>query len=150
MASGSAPPFSEVSGDDAILNFIFSPGGPGAIFAAPPQSPLRDHTAPDADAVREADAVRLAEAGQLDEALATLNELCASAPTRASAFNNRAQVFKLMGRPDLQKSDVDTAIALARDWLSRNSDGVGPAHDRTAGAQRAVLQQALSQRAVYF
>lgn len=142
------PPFSEVAGDDAILNFIFSPGGPGAIFTAP-QPPPQQRAAPDAEAAREADAVRLAESGSLDDALAILNDICASAPRRASAFNNRAQVFKLQRRPDAQKEDVDTAIALAREWLELHRDGPG-SDEHAAGAQRAVLQQALSQRAVYF
>ena len=150
----SAPaPFAEVSGDDAILNFIFSKGS-GAIFAArevapPPPSP------PDAAAAaREAEAVALAEVGNLDAALGILNDLCAAHPTRASAFNNRAQVLKLLRRPEAQKSDVDTAISLTRRWLAAHEirpDGSPETeHELATQAQRNVLRQALMQRSVYF
>jgi hypothetical protein len=85
-----APPFSELTGDEAILNFIFSPGGgPGAIYAAP--APRMDGVlvseSDERDLERELSAVRAAEAGRLEEALSILDALCAN--QRASAFNNR-------------------------------------------------------------
>jgi hypothetical protein len=38
---------------------------------------------------QEKAAIEAAEAGKLEEALAMLDALCATAPSRASSFNNR-------------------------------------------------------------
>ena len=142
-------PFGEVTGDDAILNFIFNRGGPGAIFSSPDLSPPPKSR--DEFVIREAEAVSLAEAGHYDAALPILNDICLSQPCRASSFNNWAQLFKLLGRLEAQKADVDTAIQLAKQWLcDRSGSSHGPEHEREVKAQKDILKQAYAQRAVYF
>lgn len=43
---------------------------------------------------------QMAEAGNLEEALVLLNKGIAAAPERASAYNDRAQLYRLMKRDD--------------------------------------------------
>jgi tetratricopeptide (TPR) repeat protein len=152
MASAGPPrpaPFTELAGDEAILNFIFNRGGPGAIQQSMDCRPLPATIIPAIEqAARESElrAVRLAESGQLMEALSILDSMCSSNPTRASTFNNRAQVFKLLGRLDEQETDLAVAISLAQSCLETADDA-----DLTAKeTQCRVLAQAYTQRAVLY
>jgi hypothetical protein len=97
-------------------------------------------------AEREAAAVAAAEAGRLGDALAMLDELCASAPQRASSFNNRAQVKRLQKNDEGAKADLDSAIRLAGGWLDTNYRSAG---QEAVLKQRNVLKQAHTQRAIY-
>lgn len=143
MSSSGPLPFEEATGDEAILNFIFSGSGPGAIYSSQ-QNSSSISSDPDGVAAREADAVRLAEAGEHETALGILHELCSLHPQRPSTFNNRAQVLKLLGRPDAQKHDMDRAIDLAHACI----DDDRPEPDRIRA--KNTLKQAFLQRSVYY
>lgn len=58
----------------------------------------------------ELDAVGMAEDNKLDAALELLTTAIRLEPTYASAYNNRAQVHRLMGNDDAAYSDLDKAI----------------------------------------
>lgn len=121
----------EVGDDAAILNFIFNPGS--SISFAPPRAPsaaAAAATGAHAEALaahrqwseQESAAVALAEEGRLPEALAGLDDVCARAPTRASAFNNRAQARRLAGNAAGARADLDAAIELGAAWLREHGE----------------------------
>lgn len=156
--AASAPFLSDVGNDEAILAFMFAPGGAGAISFVPPTPGIA--ASPDIMAGAEDDhrrwtlvEARARDAAEaLDFATATqlLDEVVAGAPTRASARNNRAQLRRLVGAaPDLVRSDLDAAVDLARAWL--DAHGASPAaragEHALVGFQRSVLASALTQRA---
>lgn len=60
--------------------------------------------------MQEVDAAKLAESGKLTEALEVLDAAIARAPTRASGYNNRAQVHQLMNNLDAAMADLNKAI----------------------------------------
>ncbi|CAD5115804.1 DgyrCDS4746 [Dimorphilus gyrociliatus] len=62
----------------------------------------------------EVEAIKLAEKGEMDQAFAKLNEAIKLAPNRASCFNNRAQVYRLIGDLNNALKDLDTAIDLSK------------------------------------
>ena len=61
----------------------------------------------------EAGAVRDAEAGELQSALDALTAVVEARPRYASAYNNRAQVHRLMGHDADAMVDLTKAIELA-------------------------------------
>ncbi len=61
----------------------------------------------------EREAIASADAGALEEAAAALTSIIDRRPSYASALNNRAQVYRLLGRVDAALSDVNAAIELA-------------------------------------
>lgn len=180
-------PFREVTDTDAIMAYIFDRNksfiGSGSApprGAAPTVSQAAAAEAAASDPVwkahaacnaREAEAVSAAESGAVDKARTILDALCEETPTRASAFNNRAQLKRMQGDAASGKDDLDTAIRLGRDWLSRNDEearsgslssaaaaAAAPAEDVMHAATRVkltaftrrVLQQSLLQRAAYW
>lgn len=183
-------PFREVTDTDAIMAYIFDrnksfigSGSAPSRSGAPPDSQAAAAEAAVSDPVwlvhaacnaKEASAVAAAESGDLDKAQAILDALCAEHATRASAFNNRAQLKRMRGDAAGGKEDLDTAIRLGQDWLSRNDfEGSSPRSDSASAAPtaapasaedvmhtatrvkliaftRRVLQQSLLQRAAYW
>lgn len=151
--------FTELSNDAAILNFIFAKGSisfapPAAApaAAAAPASPspfAAEEAAHRAATAREVAAVAAAEGGRLDEAAALLDALCAEQPTRASAFNNRAQLRRLQGRQLDALADLDAAVALGSAWEAVQAAAVGTPRHPLAEYQRRVLLAAHTQRAAH-
>ncbi|EDQ90086.1 uncharacterized protein MONBRDRAFT_20636 [Monosiga brevicollis MX1] len=104
--------------DDAILDAIFDPEMPQLPGAQPP----KDNTATadqEQDPVSEAElelrqleteAAKLAEGGQLDEALQKFELVLAKDPKRASAYNNRAQLYQMKHDTEAAWKDLDMAI----------------------------------------
>ncbi len=64
----------------------------------------------------EIEAVQLAESGRAQEALDRLEKTLTLCPQYASALNNRAQVFRILGRFDAAMADLNRAIELAYDY----------------------------------
>ncbi|OMH83135.1 Tetratricopeptide repeat protein 36-like protein [Zancudomyces culisetae] len=79
-------------------------------------------------------AVLLAEGGDLDAALEILSQIIAKYPKYPSAYNNRAQVYRLLGKNDLALSDLDTTIELG----NCDSTLLGQAY-----TQRGIIKRAL-------
>ncbi|CAH0715779.1 unnamed protein product, partial [Brenthis ino] len=63
--------------------------------------------------------VQLAEAGKLEEALVLLNKSVEVAPERASAYNDRAQLYRLMDRVDDAMQDISRALKLTEGKKTR-------------------------------
>ena len=157
----------ELHGDAAILNYIFTAGSsisfsprpslPAAVCAAPAAWPglaaeLAEHRELSS---LESSAVTAAESGQLEEALAQLDAVCARAPSRARAFNNRAQARRLAGDSAGARADLDAAIGVGSAWLQQRCGGAGGVGGAAPGVEehplaafhRRVLSQAFTQRA---
>ncbi|XP_050414251.1 tetratricopeptide repeat protein 36 homolog [Patella vulgata] len=125
------------SHDNAILSQIFNPNLPyleceektcdTPVFIEPPPS----------QAVLEAkelelQGVQLAETGDIDGALNLFNQAVAKAPEWPSAYNNRAQAYRMKGQNEEALLDLSKAIQL--------SNGIGkPA--KQAFTQRALLRK---------
>jgi hypothetical protein len=194
MSSSAAPsvsslpdlPFTELRDEDAILNFIFDPS---KSFIGSNPAPASKSAASTAEALERAQredplwsahvtftdqeraAVQFAEAGNLDGAKEILDRLCSTdCPDRASSFNNRAQLGRLMADKLRQaapesdaaeeldnqvKGDLDRAITLGTSWLAAHPESeeedaiIGPTRKKLRTFAKKVLQQAYTQRAVY-
>ncbi|KAL0883414.1 hypothetical protein ABMA27_016799 [Loxostege sticticalis] len=66
-----------------------------------------------------AQGVQLAEAGKLTEALQLLDKAVEAAPARAAAYNDRAQLYRLMQKDDEAMADLDRALQLTEGSRSR-------------------------------
>lgn len=151
-------PFTELSNEDAILNFIFDPHRTfiGATLpserseAASGAAKSTDPTPEEAKHARiqalERTAVQTAEAGDLDTALQSLDAIISSGDALPSTYNNRAQVHRLQKNDDAAKVDLDLAISLAHAYLDLPED---KKTDSLIAANRSVLKQAYTQRAIY-
>ncbi|XP_047503623.1 tetratricopeptide repeat protein 36 isoform X1 [Pieris napi] len=64
--------------------------------------------------------VKLAESGKLDEALELLSRGIAAAPNRASGYNDRAQLLRLMQRDEEAAADINQAIKLTEGKRTRS------------------------------
>ena len=153
-----------VSGDEAILSFIFGRAGEiQEVVADAAAAPPRAGAAPAdgaaaaaaaAFAAEERRARALAEAGELAQALAALDAVVRDSEAlaggsggdgvRLSALNDRAQVRRLLGDDGGAMVDLDRAVALAE---RRGGGGGGASEGGDAGCA-AVLAQALMQRSV--
>ncbi|KAF9917582.1 Tetratricopeptide repeat protein 36, partial [Linnemannia zychae] len=58
----------------------------------------------------EAEAILLAEKDDIDGAIAKLTEVINLAPSYASAYNNRAQAYRIQNNDDAALQDLDKAI----------------------------------------
>ncbi|ESO88825.1 hypothetical protein LOTGIDRAFT_193123 [Lottia gigantea] len=124
--------------DKAILSQIFNPNLPfsesndeydtASIIDIEPQSTLEVKEAKEL----EVKGVKEAEEENYDEALKYLNQAVNKAPSWASTYNNRAQVYRLMGQNDEALEDLSKAITL--------SCGRGQAA-KQAYTQRALLRK---------
>ena len=94
----------------------------------------------------EIEAVQLADSGKLPESLDKLRKALDLCPEYASALNNRAQVFRLLGKTDEAMEDLDMSIKLAYDYgvLSK----VGLFTKIRLRSITDALHQAYTQRAV--
>eukprot|EP01102_Stenamoeba_stenopodia_P000554 TRINITY_DN10546_c0_g1_i1.p1 TRINITY_DN10546_c0_g1~~TRINITY_DN10546_c0_g1_i1.p1 ORF type:complete len:202 (-),score=52.95 TRINITY_DN10546_c0_g1_i1:178-783(-) len=130
----------EVSHDDAILNFIFNPAAGLSIHNPAPAPQEIDPLLLKAKKL-EVDAVSVAEkdASNLDETIKLLSEAISMVPNYASAYNNRAQAYRLKENFDAALEDLNKAIDLASAAM-KSSDGQQREKERT------VLKQALAQR----
>lgn len=142
-------PLEEVTGDAAILNYIFDPNKAFIASAVPlPKTePEEAGSTTDDDSVRavEKEAVAAAEAGDLEKALSTLSAGLEKHPDRGSLLNNRAQVFRLLGKNADAELDLDKAIEVESAWIDSHEELKGSAQDKRC---RRVLQQAFTQRAI--
>ncbi|CAK1554229.1 unnamed protein product [Leptosia nina] len=77
--------------------------------------------------------VKLAEAGKLEEALVHLNRGIEVAPDRASGYNDRAQLLRLMQKDDEAISDIARALQL--------TDGKRTRSRALALCQRGVMMR---------
>ncbi|ORY96517.1 hypothetical protein BCR43DRAFT_491835 [Syncephalastrum racemosum] len=100
--------------DDTVLDLIFNPESQGK----PPTELPRDEPVTSIPSERleelkkmENKAVSEAEAGRTEKALNLLNQCIRETPEYLSAYNNRAQVHRLMKNDDLALVDLDTVIA---------------------------------------
>ena len=87
-------------------------GRPSAAGPAPTAPSARAGPPPPAVAALEARAVTAAEAGDVERAVGLLTEAIALAPSRAAAYNNRAQALRMLHDPDAAMADLDAALAL--------------------------------------
>lgn len=161
-APRSAPLFTEVRGRDAILNYIFNPGGFIGTSMPPPARLGPDATpasisactpaASEEDAkwtAEEKKAVELAEAGDLSGALAVLDTVISDAPTRATAYNNRAQVYRMMDNLPKALEDLNEAIKVAEKWLADHADAsVVEVNRGKSVCQNAYLQRSAVRKAM--
>eukprot|EP00092_Neocalanus_flemingeri_P021597 GFUD01023427.1.p1 GENE.GFUD01023427.1~~GFUD01023427.1.p1 ORF type:complete len:195 (+),score=75.96 GFUD01023427.1:91-675(+) len=122
--------------DREVLNSILNPNLPlgEGLFdpeeKVPEDAPRKD----DDDEIKdlESQAVKAAEAGDIKKALQLFDKVVSLAPDRPSSYNNRAQAFRLVGRPDSALKDLDKAIQL--------SEGKGRSGS-AALCQRGVLHR---------
>ncbi|KAJ3591389.1 hypothetical protein NHX12_009334 [Muraenolepis orangiensis] len=130
--------------DRAVLQAIFNPSCPLG-DADPTVSPEVEVEDDDKgfEATRltevkalEAQGVSAAEGGDLEAALHHLNKAILLLPTRASAYNNRAQALRLQGNTAGALADLDLAVTLS------NGSGLT---GRQALVQRGLLLR-LAQR----
>lgn len=99
--------------DDDILAMIFSPETPFTASSAP--ATTQETTPPDDDPnikARELQAVQLAESGEHQAAKLILDDLILEFPSRASTYNNRAQLLQLMGLIEAALQDLDQGLSL--------------------------------------
>jgi len=121
--------------DRAILNSIINPIQP--VDEAELFTTIEDDSREDSPDVKKAkefekQGVTLAESGNIDNALEMFNNAVSASPTWPSAYNNRAQAFRLMRRDKDAMNDLNLAIKL--------SNGEGKAATQ-AFCQRAMLHQ---------
>lgn len=106
--------------DRAILNSIFNPLLPvgECVYEENIPEDLRDteEVTPECEEAKklELEGVKSAEAGDVEAALTAFNKAIQVAPHRASSFNNRAQVLRLMGKVEEAMTDLDTAVRLSQ------------------------------------
>ncbi|KAI7868954.1 hypothetical protein BDF14DRAFT_1789720 [Spinellus fusiger] len=123
--------------DDAILELLFNPESQGLSLDAISEtidssvSPL-DPTLLAQLKQMEEEAVANAEKNNTDAALSLLSECIRIEPTYASAYNNRAQVYRMMNKEDLALEDLNKVIEIAQDQ---------PKVLRQAYTQRAILKR---------
>ncbi|XP_057380508.1 tetratricopeptide repeat protein 36-like isoform X2 [Daphnia carinata] len=120
------------SKDRAILDSIINPLLPNDEFV--PHNDVQEDT-DDSEAVKttkefEKQGVIFAESGRMDQALEMFGKAVECSPMWASAYNNRAQAFRLLKRNEEAMKDLDMAIQL--------SNGKGKAACQ-AYCQRAML-----------
>ena len=92
--------------DETVLDSIFSPLLPlGDSSQSPPQTEneINEEITVECKKAKELETlgVEKAEEGDFDGALECFNEACEICPLRSSCFNNRAQLWRLKGKPKL-------------------------------------------------
>lgn len=130
----------EVSHDDAILNFIFNPAAGLSSHAPVPNTQEIDPVLLKAKKL-EVDAVTSAEKNteNLDETIKLLTQAIELVPDYASAYNNRAQAYRLKENYDAALIDLNKAIELS-------SAAMQTSNGQQREKERSVLKQALAQR----
>ncbi|KAI8366768.1 uncharacterized protein BYT42DRAFT_587821 [Radiomyces spectabilis] len=121
--------------DDAILDLMFNPEAQGlplsSFESSEGQSPEDLYDAKLLEQLRtlEKEAIAQAEKGDTDGALKTLEQCIGLEATYASAYNNRAQIYRMRKEDDLALKDLNHVID-------------------TASNQPKILRQAYTQRAI--
>ncbi|XP_063363811.1 tetratricopeptide repeat protein 36 [Cydia amplana] len=103
--------------DKAVLRSIFDPTATIADVDVNEDTFEEEDDEATTDAEKQsvqlcAQGVRLANEGKLDEALEVLSKGVKLAPERASAYNDRAQLLRLMKKDDEAMADLDRALHL--------------------------------------
>ncbi|KAI7886713.1 hypothetical protein K492DRAFT_155584 [Lichtheimia hyalospora FSU 10163] len=125
--------------DDAVLEFIFNPEAQGQPFSSlqqavenKPEKEFAPELLKELQAL-EKQAVGHANEGRLQEALDVLDQCITREPDYASAYNNRAQVHRLMKNNEAAMNDLDKVIST----LGKGQ----PSILRQAYTQRAILKR---------
>ncbi|KAI8436540.1 hypothetical protein MSG28_010071 [Choristoneura fumiferana] len=105
--------------DKAVLRSIFDPTATIADVDVNGDTFAEEEDEATSDAEKEsvqlcAQGVRLANEGKLEEALESLGRGVEAAPARAPAYNDRAQLLRLMKRDDEAMADLDRALDLTQ------------------------------------
>jgi len=119
--------------DDSILELVFNNER---------QPTVQEHTASETPEIIEIEpqllaqlkeietrGVQLAEQNKLQEAIELFSEAIAKGPTYASAYNNRAQAYRILGNQANALQDLEQAIVYGRE-------------------QPKIMKQAYTQRAI--
>ncbi|KAI6647551.1 Tetratricopeptide repeat protein 36-like [Oopsacas minuta] len=104
--------------DELVLNALFNPEtplDPPSPSGASEEETVCPVSSPEVVKAKalELEAVTAAEQGELDKSLQLINLSIDLTPDPASLYNNRAQIYRLMGRTQDALSDLDTAIDLS-------------------------------------
>ncbi|XP_050560169.1 tetratricopeptide repeat protein 36 homolog [Spodoptera frugiperda] len=113
--------------DKAVLRSIFDPTATIAadvVEDAAADKFVEDDEEPTTEAFKKsialsAEGVRLAEAGKLDDALAAMSRAVQVAPDRAAAYNDRAQLLRMMMKDDDAMADLNRALDLTQGKKTR-------------------------------
>ncbi|XP_013180763.1 PREDICTED: tetratricopeptide repeat protein 36 [Papilio xuthus] len=103
--------------DRAVLRSIFDPTAVIGDVADDEDNFQDDEPEPSTPEYLESKSLRfhgaqLAEAGKLEEALEEMNKAVKAAPESPAAYNDRAQLLRLMLKDDEAMSDLDRALQL--------------------------------------
>ena len=136
--SGEGPP-SLTHHDKMIIESIFNPNLPFDEVDTDEINPVETQQTSTQDNVTdtvlkslESEAVKAAEAEEFEKALTLFDQVIEQQPDRAAAYNNRAQLYRLIGKIDNAKSDLEMAI--------EKSAGLGTAACQ-AFTQRAMIRR---------
>uniref|UniRef100_A0A0K0DGT9 TPR_REGION domain-containing protein n=1 Tax=Angiostrongylus cantonensis TaxID=6313 RepID=A0A0K0DGT9_ANGCA len=101
--------------DRAVLNHILNPLMPTDVSLGTTIEADAPITADGIEESRrlEIEGIRLAENGEHDQAIEKLSEAIQRCSVNPSAFNNRAQALRLVGRVEDSLRDLDQAITLS-------------------------------------
>ncbi|KAI9270763.1 hypothetical protein BDA99DRAFT_502630 [Phascolomyces articulosus] len=134
-----------IASDNAVLELIFNPELQGQGFSSlETDTQEKDKYATDIDPKvlqelkqTEQEAIELANNGKLKDALNALNTCISREPAYAPAYNNRAQVNRLLKDNDAALKDLDSAIEKAngQNWILRQ-----------AYTQRAILKKQMGDK----
>ena len=119
--------------DNQVLNRIFNP----ECISASLTEKIGETEVPTSDEMKKArqlevEAIQLAEQKKHEEALAKFNEAIEACQEWASSYNNRAQLYQLMGKTDEALEDLNKAIELTK----------GEGHVASlAYCQRAIIER---------
>ncbi|KAJ0176817.1 hypothetical protein K1T71_007996 [Dendrolimus kikuchii] len=116
--------FQKSERDKAVLRSIFDPTATIAEVADDGDTFAEDNDEPSTPEGTEsaklcAQGVKLAEEGNLEEALQILTKGVEIAPERAAAYNDRAQLLRLMQKDADAMKDIDRALQLTEGKLGR-------------------------------
>ncbi|KAK5980540.1 Tetratricopeptide repeat protein 36 [Trichostrongylus colubriformis] len=122
--------------DRAVLNHILNPLMP-TTDAMNLEGAIADDAPISDDGIEESrllekEGIQFAESGHVHKAIEKFNEAIEKCPVNPSAYNNRAQAQRLVGKPDEALLDLNQAISL--------SGGVG------RSACQAFVQRAMIHR----
>ncbi|RVE40683.1 hypothetical protein evm_014667 [Chilo suppressalis] len=110
--------------DKAVLRSIFDPTATIGDSVVDNSDTFEKEEEPSTDAYKESsklcsEGVQLAESGKLEDALQLLSRGIQAAPDRAAAYNDRAQLLRLMQKDDDAMTDLDVALKLTMGKRSR-------------------------------
>ncbi|KAI8143852.1 hypothetical protein BJV82DRAFT_609645 [Fennellomyces sp. T-0311] len=130
--------------DNAVLELIFNPELQGQGFPPPQDTQETDTYENHIDSKlldelkqKEREGIEHANKGDLQAALASLNSCISREPNYAPAYNNRAQVHRLMKNNESALKDLNSAIDKAKghNWILRQ-----------AYTQRAILKKQMGDK----